>query len=218
MAYTYDTRQVTHGISKGAYAEIVTLSDGSIDTTIVPKSFTGLITVSFETSQDNTPFYADNVEHIRLSGAKSIEGTLTCFQFSKDFATNHLGVKESSNTMLLDTGSNKNFIFQFIETISDDKGNTKEQLTIYYNVGASAPTAEATTDQDSVSPKEFEIPVVASPNSLVLDESGNSVTYATIEKTEANQALFDLAYNQIILPSTAIPTPPPPVPNKALKN
>lgn len=207
MAYTYDTREVTHGTSYGAFAEIVesTTTPGTLDTTIDPKEFTGLRGVSFETSQESNAYYADNVEHIRLLGAKTIEGNITCYQMRQEFLTDHLGFKLSSNGGLTDTGVAKNFIWQFIETITDAIGNEYRQLTVYYNVKASAPTAEAATDEDTVEPKEFEIPCTASPNDLVKDADGKAVTMYQLRETANNKALIDLAYDQIILPSTAVP-------------
>lgn len=210
MSYQYDTREVTHGTSYGAFAEIIKLPDGSLDTTVVPNEFTGLRGVSFETTQESNAYYADNVEHIRLLGAKTIEGNITCYQMPQAFLTNHLGYKLSSNGGLTDTGISKNFIWQFIETITDELGNEFRQLSVYYNVKASAPTAAAATDEDTVEPKEFEIPCTASPNGLVLDADGKSITYFQLRETADNKALIDLAYDQIILPTTPIPTPPGP--------
>lgn len=106
MPYSYSTREVTHGTSYGAFAEIVETS-GVLDTTVIPTEFTGLRGVSFETSQESNPYYADNVEHIRLLGAKSIEGNITCYQIPQSFMTTHLGFKFSQNGGLTDTGISK---------------------------------------------------------------------------------------------------------------
>lgn len=205
MEYTYDTREGTHGVSYGAFAKIVKTEEGAIDTTIKPASMTGLRTCSFETTQESNPFYADNVEHLRLMGAKTTEGTITVYQFNEKFVLDHLGKKKMTNTGLVDTGKGENFIFQFIEDVEDEFGKKYRQLSIYYNVKASPPTGESTTDEDAVELKEFEIPVTASPNSLVTDSDGNAVTCMVITEDDTNSALIDLAYKQIILPTTEIP-------------
>ncbi len=117
-----------------------------------------------------------------------------------------MGFKEvAASGALLDTGNPKNFLWHVQETVTDAFNNEVEQLTVYYNVSASAPTAAAATDEDTVEPKEFEIPVTAAPNDLVLDADGKAVTFMQIRKTEENAALFDLAYSQIILPTTPVP-------------
>jgi hypothetical protein len=205
MAYTYATREVTHGTSYGAFASITTKADGTLDTSVKPTEFTGLRGVSFETTQESNPYYADNVEHIRLMGAKTVEGNITAYQIPQSFLVNHLGFKLSQNGGLTDTGVAKNFIWQFVETITDALGNEFRQLTVYYNVKGSPPTAEATTDEDSVEPKEFEIPCTASPNDLVTDMDSKPITMLQLRETADNSALIDLAYNQIILPTTPVP-------------
>lgn len=204
MSYSYEKREGTHGVAYGAFAEIKQNANGTLDTSVVPSSFTGLRSVSFETTQDSQAFYADNVEHIRLSGAKATEGTITTYQIPKKFMTDHLGFKETSNGGLTDTGTQKNFIWQYIETVTDEFGETARQLTVYYNVKASAPTAESATDEDSAEIKEIEIPCTASPNNLVKDADNNSVTYFQLRETSTNTALFTLAESQIILPTTAV--------------
>lgn len=201
----YETREVTHGNAYGAFASISQGEDGKI-TFGTPTIFTGLRANNFETSQDSSPFYADNVEHVRLQGAKSTEGSITCYQIPKQFMLNHLGKSEEANGMIVDTGLNKNFVWQWIETVTDEFGNEVEELHIMYNVKAAAPTSSSSTDEDSTDPKEIEIPATASPNNAVLDSKGKPVTEAVIRKTDENAALFDLAYTQVILPSTPVPT------------
>jgi len=207
MGRDYEAREVTHGVSFGAFAKIkAATSTGKLDTTIEPAIFTGLRGVSFDTTQDMSSYYADNVVHVKVRGNKKVEGSIKAYQIPRAFLVEHLGFKEVAATgALLDTGSAANFIWQYIETVVDEFGVEVEQLTIYYNCTAGAPTAESKTDEESTDPKEFEIPVTASPNSLVLDEDGKAVTYLQIRKTTANANLFALAYTAIILPDTAVP-------------
>lgn len=206
MEYNYETREAVHGLSYGAFAKIVKKDDtGVIDTTIKPTEYTGLRSCNFETSQESNSYFADNQTHIKLSGAKKIEGTITCYQFPKQFVLDHLGKKEMANGGLVDTGAFAGFIWQYITTITDEFGAETRELNIYYNVSASPPTGEDKTDEESTEPKEFEIPLNASPNSLVLDTDGKAVSYMQIRETAENKALIDLAYEQIILPTTPIP-------------
>lgn len=205
MAREYEVREVTHGNNWGAWAPITVGTDGKavIGT---PKVFTGLRANNFETSQESNPYYADNQEHVRLQGAKTTEGSITVYQFPKQFMLDHLGKKEEPNGMIVDTGKYGNFVWQYIETVTDAFGNESEELHIWYNVKASAPTAGSNTDEESAEPKEFEIPVTASPNTSIVDSEGKPVTEAVIRKTKDNEALFELAYTEIILPTTAVPT------------
>lgn len=201
----YETREVTHGVSWGAFAPIAKGLDGKLDSTVTPKVFTGLTDVKFDIKQDSTAFYADNVTHVTLRGNKVVTGTLTAYQITRDFLKNHLGYKEAATGGLLDTGPMANFIWQYIETVTDEFGVEFEQLSIYYNVSSSFPTGESKTDEDKPTPKEYSMDLTASPNTLVLDEDGIAVTVHMIRKTEDNAGLFDLAYKQIIMPDTPIP-------------
>lgn len=205
MDYKYDTRQGTHGVSYGAFAQIKTTTEGVIDTSVTVTPMTGLRNVNIETTTEESPFYADNVKHLTLSGAPTTEGSITVYQFNEDFVLKHLGKKKMTNTGLVDTGVSENFIFQYIRTLVDEFGKTKRQLVIYYNLKASPPTGEDATDEDSAELKEYEIPVTGSPNNLVLDSDGNSVTTMVVTEDDTNTKLIDLAYKQLILPTTAIP-------------
>lgn len=202
----YDTREVTHGNAFGAFASITKNAETGAVELGTPAIYTGLRANNFETTQESNPYYADNVEHVRLSGAETTEGSITVYQFPEAFTINHLGKKKEANGMLVNTGVKKSFVWQYIETVTDEFGDEYEELHIFYNVKASAPTAGSQTDEDSAEPKEFEIPVTASPNPAVLDSDGKPVTEAVIRKNETNAALFDLAYTEVILPTTAVPT------------
>ena len=194
-------KQVKHGISGGRYASITTSEQGAV-TFGEPKPFIGLRGVSFETSQDSTALYADNELHLRLTGAKSTEGTITCYQFPTDFILSHLGYSKMDNGLITDTGSHAHFAFQYIERITDSNGQESEELHIWYNLKASTPTESAQTDEESSEGKEFEIPLTASPSSGAETPDGKLVTHAYFVKNEENASLFELAKTQIILPST----------------
>lgn len=209
MTRQYDTREVTHGISWGAFAKITKTAEGKLDTTIKPKVFTGLRGTSIETSQESSASYADNVEHVRILGKQTNEGEITCYQIAQQFMVDHLAKKLVKETgALLDTGTRLNFIWQYIETVNDEFGGEIEQLCVWYNVKAGAPTGSSATDEDGIEFKEITIPVTASPNSLVLDADGGAVTNLILRKTDENAPLFDLAYNQIIMPDTLVTTVP----------
>ncbi|MCK1203045.1 hypothetical protein MXZ84_10770, partial [Streptococcus uberis] len=74
MTYTYDKREVTHGNAFGFFAKISQAVSGGLEIG-TPHEFTGLRANSFETSQESNAYHADNVEHVRLQGAKTTEGT-----------------------------------------------------------------------------------------------------------------------------------------------
>ena len=198
------SKQVKHGISGGMYSSITTNELGAV-TFGELKPFIGLRGVSFETSQDSTALYADNELHLRLTGAKSTEGTITCYQFPVEFTLNHLGYSKMDNGLITDTGPHSHFAFQYIERVTDSNGQEFEELHISYNLKASTPTESAQTDEKSSEGKEFEIPLTASTSSGAVAPNGKLVTHAYFVKNEENAPLFELAKTQIILPDTPKP-------------
>lgn len=177
MTYQYDTREVTHGNASGFFAKISKNSSGALELG-TPYSFTGLKSTSFETSQESNAYYADNVEHVRLQGKKTTEGSITTLQIPRQFMIDHLGKKLTSSTppALIDTGVNANFIWGYAETVTDEFGAEIEEFHIWTNVKASAPKGSTTTDESGATPKEIEIPCTASPNNFILDSDKKPVS------------------------------------------
>lgn len=177
MTYQYDIREVTHGNARGFYAQIAKTETGELDIKI-PYPFTGLRGTAFETSQESNAYYADNVEHVRLQGKKSTEGSITTYQIPKQFMIDHLGKKLTNSTppALIDTGVNTNFIWGYTETVTDEFGAEVEEFHIWTNVKASAPKGNTATDETSATPKEIEIPCTASPNNFILDSEKKPVS------------------------------------------
>lgn len=177
MTYQYDIREVTHGNARGFYAKIAKTETGELDIK-TPYPFTGLRGTAFETSQESNAYYADNVEHVRLQGKKSTEGSITTYQIPKQFMIDHLGKKLTNSTppALIDTGVNTNFIWGYAEAVTDEFGAEVEEFHIWTNVKASAPKGNTATDETSATPKEIEIPCTASPNNFILDSEKKPVS------------------------------------------
>lgn len=206
MPTKYDTREAIHGGSRAFYAPINRDPDTGAITFGTPKALTGWRASSLEPSQDSNPYYADNVEHIRLQGIKTIDGSMTLYQIAKDFMLNHLAKKEMPNGAIVDTGTYKAFVLGYVETVDNEFGEQTEELHIWYNIKASSPTAATSTDEDSPEPKEIEIPLTASPNNGVLDTDGKAVTELVLRKTSQNKAFFESAFDKVILPTDQLPS------------
>lgn len=195
----YATREINHGSAFGFYATITKNEATGVVSFGTPKEWTGLIKASFETTQESTAYYADNVQHVTIKGAKTTTGTITTYQISQDFFTNHLGKKVTNSTppALLDTGVNLAFLFGYAETVSDEYGVDRNEWVIFTNVKASVPKGDSQTDEDKVTPKEIEIPLTASPNNIVKDKDGMAVTEiifrdnANNDATTLIQSMFD---------------------------
>ncbi len=201
MPLKYDTREVTHGTSRGFWADITRdTSTGAVNIG-TPQAFTGLNDVKIETKQDQSSYYADNVTHITLNGNPQTTGDLTVYQFPKAFVTGHLGKKAMENGGLTDTGNYKSFVFGYVETVTNEFGDETELLHEFFNMQASAPTGESKSDEDKATPVEFDIPVTASQNNGVLDSDGKPVTELQLLKTNDNANFFESAFDKVILPT-----------------
>jgi len=191
-----------------AYAAIKesTTTPGTLDEAVVPKIFTGVTECGFETSQDSQEIFADNQIHMKASGASKTEGSIKGFQLPEDYLINHLGYVELENIGgYTATDNQRNFVWQYIELITDEMGNQSRQLVIFYNVQPSPPKESSKTDTDKVEAKEFEIPCSALPNSMVRDPKGRAITSVIIPETKDNAWVFDLAYKQVVTPDTEEP-------------
>lgn len=176
MAFNYQTREVTHGDSFGFFAKITKDTQTGGVTFGTPYEYTGLRGVNFEVSQDNNPFYADNVTHVTLLGAKTIEGTLTIYQMRDEFKQDHQGYKKKASGAWVDGGAISNFLWGHAETVTDEFGGEVNEWHLWTNVKASAATGEAATDEDAATVKEIEVPLTAQPNNSVVDSDGKPVT------------------------------------------
>lgn len=176
MAYKYDTREVTHGNAFGFFSKIS--QDKSTGAVTFEKTYewTGLVGTSFDPKQDSKAHYADNVEHIRLKGAKVIEGSITVIQIPSIFSENHLGRKKTDSGALLDTGNQASFVLGYAESVTDAFGTELKEWHIWTNVKAGTIKAKTSSDKDSAEPKQFEISATASANAGVLDKDGMAVT------------------------------------------
>lgn len=199
--YNYDIREITHGNKQAFYAEVKydektgEYSYGEV------KPLTGLRSVSIETSQEDTNFYADDQVHMTLKGAKTTTGSITLYQIPKDFVVNHLGKTVDANGALIDNGPYKSFAFGFLETKENEVGAVTEVLHLYYNCKATHPSLSSTTDEDGVTAKELEIPLTINQSFNVVDGNGKAITEVTLEKTEANKDVFEQAFEAVYVPT-----------------
>ncbi|MDR0317289.1 MAG: phage tail protein [Lactococcus lactis] len=229
MSFEYDVRQITHGNCMAFDVPITTDDTTGKLTFGTPSEITGLIDNNFSTSQNQTPFYADNVTHITLNGSESTTGTIDLYQVSVPFMSNYLGKKvivsgdagTKPNVVLLNTGTYGAFFYGYQETVTTETGAEYPSWTFYTNVKASAPTGTSTTDTDSITPKTFSIPVTCSTNSAIVDpDNGKAVSEINCDDIDGSlttiinglfgtspTSTFDDLLNYLIPSSGTTPTP-----------
>ena len=200
--YNYDTREVTYGNSHAAYALIKTDPKTGLLTFGKPKELTGMVSVSFNKSKNATNIYADDITHMSLKGNTQVSGTIVFYQLEEDFYLHALGNTKHDDGLITDTGATQNFAFMYMQTVHNQYGEETPKLNIYYNISAGAPTGESTTKTDSVSAKQFSLPMTALPNPSLIDaQSNDEITSAQITRTAENAEFFDKWMDGVLVPS-----------------
>lgn len=194
--------QIIHGNKNAGYASITesggTYSFGAVN--LLP----GLVNASIEVDQESTNIYADDTVYCVIKGAKVRSATLT-FRYIPSAYAEYLGFSAQDNGMLTDTGSFANHcIFFETEEFNCDTGESTQTLHYLYNVQASEPTKESSTDEDEVEAAEIEVEYSAMDSQFVVDGDGNAVQYGYITRTETNKTLYDQFKTKVLLPTDAI--------------
>jgi len=195
MAYTYETRNVTHGDQKAWFAKVIQDPETGEITYGDALEFTGVRAVTAEFKEDVSDFYADDQVHISLRGVKTCDGSIVTYQLRKQFLVDHLGKATTTAGALLDTGDHANFVFGYMETVTDAFGGNTPEWRILTNVQASAPTGGSVTDENQIKPKELTVPITAKPNQAVLDSKNRPVTEITWRDVDGDAtALIELMF------------------------
>lgn len=196
----YETREGTYGLEHGIYASFTQDSQTGKLSFGTPRAITGLRSVSVESSQEDTVFYADNVQHLTVAGAENLSGSFTTYQLPSQFWADNLGYYFDQNGARIRGSQRQNFALQFVERVVDENGKEYRQLKVYYNCRASQPSNESTTIEEGVEIKEFEVPLAISPSSFVVNQDGTGLSEVILRETDENREVFEAALNSIYVP------------------
>lgn len=191
--------KIVHGNKNFGYAPIsVSGGTASFGT---PVMIQGLIDASIEVEQEDTSIFADNKVFCRVKGAKVRTATVNFRNIPASYAE-YLGFVANDNGVYTDTGSFPAHCI-FFETEEEDceTGLATTTLHYLYNVTASEPTWESTTDEDEVEAAEIEVEYSATDSSFVVDDAGKAVQYGFITRDETNKTLYDAFKTKVILPT-----------------
>jgi phi13 family phage major tail protein len=190
--------KIIHGNKNFGYAPIT--ETGGVYSFGTPVMVTGLVSATIEVEQESSSVYADDKEYCRVKGAKVRTATVTFRNIPASYAP-FLGFVENESGMLTDTGVFANHCI-FFETEEEDcdTGLSTTTLHYLYNVQASEPTMESTTDEDEVEAAEIEVEYNASDSPFVVDDNGKAVQYGYITRTEANKTAYDAFTSAVIKP------------------
>lgn len=195
--------KIIHGNKSFGYAPIS--KNGNVIAFGTPVMLAGLVNTSIEVEQDETKIYADNQVFASVKGAKARNIKVALRYISEEYAQ-FLGYIKNANGMLSDGGEYPNHCIFFESEEMDTSGTTTRTLHYLYNVTAKAPTKETVTDEESVEAQELSVEYTGNYSEFVVDDEGNYVQYGYITRNESNAKLYDKFTEEVILPTSPIPT------------
>lgn len=190
--------RIIHGNENFGYAPIVTTDDSvSFGTPVMLK---GMVSSNIEVEQDTSSIYADDSTYCMVKGAKVRTAEVGLRYIDKEYAQ-FLGYKLNASGMLTDTGYFPNHCI-FFETLEEDcdTGITTRTLHYLYNVVASTPSVETSTDEEEIEAVELSVEYNASESTFVVDDDGAYVQYAYITRTDDNAEVYDTFTQTVLLP------------------
>lgn len=194
--------KIIHGTKSFGYAPIIeNQGNYSFGTPVMLK---GLVGATIEVEQEDTNVYADDVKYCVVKGQKVRTANVQLRYIPSTYAQ-YLGYKLNANGSLTDTGKFPNHCI-FFETEEEDceTGTSTTTLHYLYNVKASTPTIESTTDEDTIEASAIEIDYNANDSQFVVDDDGALVQYCEITRTNANANVYDTFINSVLLPTTIL--------------
>lgn len=191
--------KIIHGNKNFGYAPIT--ESGGVYSFGTPVMLKGLVSVTVEVEQEDSNIYADDTTYCVIKGAKVRSAEVNVRYIPPAYAE-YLGYKINDNGSLTDTGTYPNHCI-FFETEEEDceTGEATTTLHYLYNVKASMPNIETTTDEESVEASELTINYSALDSQIAEDDDGVAVQYMEITRTSTNANLYDGFTTGVILPT-----------------
>ena len=194
--------KIIHGNKNFGYAPIT--EAGGVYSFGTPVMLSGLVSVTCEIEQEDSNIYADDTTYCVIKGAKVRTAEVNVRYIPSAYAE-YLGYKVNDNGSLTDTGSFPNHCI-FFETEEEDCETGEATVTLHYlyNVKASMPSIETSTDEESVEASELTINYTAMDSQIAEDDDGVAVQYMEVTRTDANKTGYDGFTTAVILPTTSL--------------
>lgn len=194
--------KIIHGNKNFGYVPIT--ESGGVYSFGTPVMLRGLVSVTAEVEQEDSNIYADDTTYCVIKGAKVRTAEVNLRYISPAYAQ-FLGYKLNDNGSLTDTGIFPNHCI-FFETEEEDcdTGEATTTLHYLYNVKASMPTLETSTDEESVEASELTINYTAMDSQIAVDDDNVAVQYMEVTRTESNRTVYDTFTSTVLLPTTAM--------------
>ena len=152
--------KITYGI-KNVYYALKSVSDLGVVTYGPYKALPGAAEISLPPVGDAVKVYADNMVYVKMRVNQGYEGTLSIYNIPDSFAEDVLGVKIDENGVLIEdvNAIQRDFALAF----EFDTDTAKTKRNVLYNCSAGRPDLNGATQEESVDPEAFSIPITAAP-------------------------------------------------------
>lgn len=158
-----------------------------------PASYDGLMSVEQETDGENEVFNADDIEYAVLGSKATKKVTFTLPQLPNHALSYLCGYNVDSNQLFVDTGQKQRFALMYLENRVDVETNEKfRRMHIFYNCILNGfPKNETETDEDKITPCEYEYECIAVNNPDIVDGNKKPVAYVVIDEDTKTKKIFD---------------------------
>lgn len=170
-----------------------------------PNIHEGLVGVEMESESENEIFYADDIAYATLGGNSVRKVTLNLCNIENNLRTYGCGYKSDSNGLMVNTGTKNYLAVQFIQRCKDvDTGEEFRRLHILYKCQVSGQPKESTeTNEDKLTPVEWEVELSAMGNPAVTNKAGTPIDYVVVDESPETADIFANYTKQIYKPTFA---------------
>lgn len=156
------------------------------------------LTLSPEGSTDST--YADNITFYTSTKNSGYTGSVTLLSIPDSLRTDVFGeVNKSGLLYEITTAIPKTVALRFRVD-----GNVRNELTILYNVTLARPSGDNSTNEDSLSIKNYSMDITASGRDFTVDGAVINVVKATVENSTEGAKTYAKVLSEVVTPETVL--------------
>ena len=182
--------KVKFGLKNVHYAK-ATIANDNTYSYATPVAIPGAVNMSLSASGEDLDFHADDVIYFSDSDNQGYEGDLELALLPKSFLKDILGYTEDANGALFENANDKISPFALgFEVQGDEKG----RRTWLYNCVAKRPNNDASTKENSKTPKTETLSIKVMPRKG--DKQVKGVLEETADNTTAYNGFFSAVYEK----------------------
>ena len=149
--------KIKYGIS-GVHAAVATIADDGTAVYGTPFSVPGAVSISLDSSGEQTIFYADNISYYVTNGNAGYSGDLELAYINDEFRQKILNEYLDANGVLVEDYNAEAIHFALMFQFRGDQRNT---MHVLYNCTCTRPAVSSQTKEDTVEPQTATLTITA---------------------------------------------------------